>query len=98
MTNVSSALWRGARGYFVTEGPTGKIEVDTFACQHCGKQTFCCDPITKKPKKAEDCGGICNNCKGNICPKCVNNGRCIPLERAIQMMEERGRRYQEYGF
>lgn len=90
-------IWRGPRGYFATEGPTGKIETDTFTCQHCNQIVFCCDRITKKPLPPDQCGGICNNCRGNICPRCVNRGACMPLERAIEQMEERGRRAREYG-
>ena len=89
MAAISRSMWRGARGYFYTSGPTGEVEVDTFTCQHCNRVVFCCDRVTKKPLRAEDCGGICNNCKGNICPRCVNLGVCIPLERALQRMETR---------
>jgi hypothetical protein len=97
MPNISSTLWRGPRSHFETFGEKGSIAVDLFRCQHCGRQVFCCDPVTKRPKRAEDCGGVCNNCGQNICPACVNLGTCTPLEEAMRRQEERYHRRKEYG-
>lgn len=85
---VSSTMWRGPRAQFESSGPNGTVTVETFTCQHaCGKVVFCCDPITKKPLRAEDCGGICNICHKNICPDCVTRDVCVPLNDALAVIE-----------
>jgi len=83
-------------GYFVCvdpaprQGQQATVEYDTFSCQHCNRI------VRVKPlSPPEDMGGRCMNCGeglgGLICKECVAKGNCVPLEKAIEAMEAKGR-------
>lgn len=87
-------------GYFICvdpdapKGAPATIERDTFTCQHCNRI------VRVEPMCApEDVGGRCRNCGdglgGLICKKCAARGDCVPLEKAIAAMEDRGRFLRE---
>ena len=73
-------------GFLHSWGEAGDAACDTFTCQHCNFvvpiQPYC-DPADK--------GGLCRQCYGLICPKCVKRNVCDPIEKAIERMEENGR-------
>jgi len=51
-------------------------ECDTFTCKHC------CSVVFVKPReKPEDIGGMCYQCWGLVCPKCVEQAVCKPFEK-----------------
>lgn len=72
-----------------------EVECDTFSCAHCNVI------VAVKPMcDAADAGGLCKNCMGLICGKCVDRGTCIPIEKALERAEARSaflRSMQEWG-
>lgn len=60
-------------------------EAKTFTCNHCNQIVIIqpkCDPY--------DLGGMCRLCDRMICPKCVDFGKCTPIEKRL---EEEERKY-----
>ena len=70
----------------------GVVEYDTFTCGHCGAVKH-----VRVKERPEDLGGLCKSCMKLICPSCVNDGRCTPLIKRIEEMEEKDFRRREYG-
>lgn len=79
----------GGRAEPVCEGVT---EYDTYSCKHCGSIRH-----VRPRQRPEDIGGLCKQCMGLICPYCVDEGRCTPLEKRIQEAEERDYRRRQWG-
>lgn len=75
---------RNPGGYVVIDGENGRREADTFTCGHCNK-------VVIVPVKAsvDELGGLCRCCDSLICPDCVKDGRCIPLEARLAGLEAR---------
>src|ERR1700693_4468590 len=72
-----------------------EVEIDCFTCAHCNfivaVKPFC---------DAADAGGLCKNCMGLICGKCVDRGICIPIEKALELDYARAafrKSMQEWG-
>ena len=67
-------------------------EVDTFTCNHC-------QFIVHVPPRADpsNVGGLCRQCMGLICPKCVARGNCTPWEQTMEKMEAREDALRSYG-
>ena len=75
---------RNPGGYAIAVDPGGgnKLECDTFTCGHCNSIHFVA------PKQdAADLGGLCKVCMSLICGPCVDNGRCTPFERRLELHE-----------
>ncbi len=79
----------GGRVEMACEGVT---ELDSFTCFHCGSIKH-----VRVRERPEDLGGLCKSCMKLICPACVDEGRCTPLEKRIEAMEERDYRRRTYG-
>lgn len=63
-----------------------EVEIDTYTCAHCNAVKHVspkCDPA--------DLGGLCKQCMGLICPKCVEKRTCTPWEKQMEAMEARQR-------
>src|SRR5688572_14414276 len=76
----------------VERASEGVTELDTYRCGHCG-----CIKHVRPKERPEDLGGLCKTCMKLICPSCVNEMRCTPLEKRIEEMEERDYRRRSYG-
>lgn len=74
---------------FICEGVN---EVDTFTCKHCNSIVH----VFPKMDPAE-IGGLCKQCMGMICPKCLGKG-CTPWEKQMEIAEARGAALRSYGF
>jgi hypothetical protein len=70
----------------------GVTEYDTFSCGHCNKVTH-----VRVKERAEDIGGLCKQCMKLICPVCVDEWRCTPLEKKIEEQEQRDYLRLSYG-
>jgi hypothetical protein len=77
-----------------TDAPS--LERDTVSCGHCGRVVFV------KPGTAstvyliptltgwrEDPGAGCRLCMKPVCLPCERMGRCLPLERQLEQLEQR---------
>lgn len=75
---------RNPGGVIIIDGQMGRRETDTFTCGHC-------NAIVVVPVKASptEMGGLCGCCDDLICPTCVKDGRCIPLEKRLAGWEAR---------
>jgi hypothetical protein len=63
----------------------GRQEFDTFTCAHCNRVTH-----VKARQRPEDIGGLCKQCMGLICPRCVGEP-CAPFLKRLDDMEARAR-------
>jgi hypothetical protein len=73
-------------GYACISDPdTGVTELDTFTCAHCNTVKH-----VKPQQRPEDIGGLCKQCMGLICPKCVGEP-CVPFLKRLEQMEARDR-------
>jgi hypothetical protein len=80
-------------GYLVGHGPEGiEHEADTFSCRHCNRVVQ-----VGARERGADIGGFCRCCTGLICGPCVDDGRCIPLEKRLQAHERRADTLRSYG-
>ena len=71
----------------------GTYETDTLSCGHCGTI------VHVGPKqKVDDIGGFCRQCMKAICVKCLDTGRCDPLEKKLERAEARDRALRTYGW
>lgn len=86
---TSKVCLDGGRVEMACEGIT---EYDTFSCGHCSAVKH-----VRAKERPEDLGGLCKQCMKLICPSCVDDGRCTPLEKRIEEMEERDFWRREYG-
>lgn len=83
-----------------------ETERAAFTCRHCGSPT-----VVPDGRRIEDVSAVCARC-GLICARCARLGavlvemadgsveefqRCVPFERQVERMEERGRRLREMG-
>jgi hypothetical protein len=78
---------RRAKGDFVINGPLlpGQVaEGETLMCVHCQKHW------RVRPGSGMQ-RGWCGRCGGPTCGKKACETRCTPFEKAIEMMEARGR-------
>lgn len=69
-----------------------EAEIDTYTCSHCNAVKHVpprCDPA--------DLGGLCKQCMGLICPRCVDKQICVPWEKQMQEMEAREHSLRSYG-
>lgn len=69
-----------------------RAEADSYSCGHCNRVVF-----VNAGERAEDIGGLCKQCMGLICPHCVDDGRCTPLERRLAEQEQRYHTLKSYG-
>lgn len=84
---------RNPGGYAVwTEADGGIVERDSFTCRHCQFVVFV--PPRTDPANL---GGLCKQCMGLICPKCVAQGTCTPFEKALEKMEAKDRFLRSAG-
>ena len=61
-----------------------ETEIDPFTCGHCNRV------VHVPPRQdAADIGGLCKQCMGLICPRCVDKRTCTPWEK--QMLESEAR-------
>lgn len=82
-------LEKGERPDFIR---SGIAEYDTFSCGHCNKVKH-----VRPKERPEDLGGLCKTCMKLICPVCVNEMRCTPLEKKIEEQERRDYLRLSYG-
>ena len=73
-------------GYATVYGPDGLKERDTITCCHCGAVSFIV-PGSGKTR------GFCRMCMKPTCGKKLCLTTCVPLERKLEVMENR-RRFQ----
>jgi hypothetical protein len=66
-------------------------EFDTFTCAHCNGITH----VRARQDPAE-IGGLCKQCMGLICPRCVGR-TCRPFLRRLEEAESRARFRQTIG-
>lgn len=79
-------------GFLESIGEAGTLRRDTCTCQHC------CFVIVVEPFcDPADAGGLCRQCYGIICPRCVKTGKCVPTEKMIEKMEADGRARRQLG-
>ena len=86
---------RNAAGYVTIVDPSGDRptrELDTLQCGHCGAHV----PV-QPGQDPSSLGGFCRQCMRHTCQKATCNTRCVPLERAIEQMEARGRFLAQVG-
>jgi hypothetical protein len=69
----------------ITEPDGGRQEFDTFTCAHCNRVTH----VQARADPA-DIGGLCKQCMGLICRRCVR-GACVPFLKRLDDMEARER-------
>jgi hypothetical protein len=79
----------------ITEPERPVREADTFTCAHCNRIVHAARD--GKPARPEDIGGLCMQCSGLICPRCVGKG-CDPLEEKLRRWEAREIARRSYGF
>lgn len=80
-------------GYFCEHHPDkGRLECKTFTCGHCSRVVFL--DVTQKPEEA---GGRCYGCMSLICPACVQQGGCSPIERKVEEAARRQDALRSYG-
>jgi hypothetical protein len=88
---------RRATGYAQTVGESDRLtfidqngvrieggEADTYSCGHCNRVVHV-PPFTD----ARSIGGGCFICDRHICPKCVDDGNCKPMEKRLEEIERR---------
>lgn len=74
-------------GYGVwTQADGQQKEIDSFSCCHCNRVVFV--PPRADPSQL---GGFCMCCHKHICSHCADDGRCIPLMKQIEAVEDRDR-------
>lgn len=75
-------------GYATIDSPTGRIEIDTITCSHCGNVR----PVRTNGPLPVDPGGHCRICDHAICGQCADIAGvqgCIPFKRRIEEYERR---------
>jgi hypothetical protein len=73
-------------GYaYLSDPEAGVKEWDTTTCAHCNSIVH-----VKAKERPENIGGLCKQCMGLICPRCVR-GACVPLLKRLDDMEARAR-------
>jgi hypothetical protein len=84
-------------GYATWDG-NGRLERDTVTCVHCSAVVFV-KPGTGvtvyllpdgRGQWREEAGAWCRLCHGPVCLRCHSHGRCLPLERRLELMERKG--------
>lgn len=83
---------RNPGGVIILDSHMGRQEADTFTCGHCNAVVIV--PVKASPT---DMGGLCGVCDTLICPKCVDAGRCSPLEENLRRIEARDAARKSYG-
>ncbi|MGH7185913.1 MAG: hypothetical protein ACREIB_06515 [Pseudomonadota bacterium] len=73
-------------GYAVLISEDGMVERDTFTCKHCQRIVH-----VKPMGRPEDVGGLCKQCMGLVCPRCVAKASCTPWEKQMEIIEDRDR-------
>jgi hypothetical protein len=74
------------RGYaYLSDPEAGVKEWDTITCAHCNRVTH-----VQARQRPEDIGGLCKQCMGLICPRCVGEP-CVPFLKRLDEMEARAR-------
>jgi hypothetical protein len=68
------------------------MEHDSYSCKHCARVVF-----VRVGERPEDIGGLCKQCFGLVCPECVAQGRCDPLEAKLRRHEQRAEARRSYG-
>lgn len=63
-----------------------EAEIDTFTCAHCNRVVH-----VPPHQDAADLGGLCKQCMGLICPRCVDKRTCTPWEKNMAEAEARQR-------
>lgn len=71
----------------------GQNEFDTLTCGHCNRMIH-----VQARRRPEDIGGLCKQCMRPICPKCTDQGSCVPFEKKLEKWEARDRALRSYGF
>jgi hypothetical protein len=73
-------------GYACITAPDAPTqEFDTFTCAHCNRITH-----VRARQDPADIGGLCRQCMGLICPRCVGEP-CVPFLKRLDDMEARAR-------
>lgn len=96
-----------AQGYAVETSPEGMKECDTYTCGHCQRIVFvpsghsASTIQTRAPTRMEDKGGttgggLCKMCMTLICPRCVDNGFCLPFMKKLEAEEGLDRTLRSY--
>ena len=67
-------------------------ETDTFTCGHCNKVV-----AVAANANPDDLGGMCRCCQRMICPRCVDLGRCDPIEEKLKRAEASYHARRSYG-
>jgi len=94
---------RRPQGYVTVttlEGPM--LEYDTMTCGHCNTVVIVKpgtvntvflvpDPASVFAPLKEVPGAGCRVCMRGVCLRCEQRGICVPLERSLEQMEQRGR-------
>ena len=83
---------RNPGGVFISSGPAGDHEVDTFTCAHCQRVTQ-----VQPKERPEDLGGFCTCCAKLVCASCHAAGVCRPIEKWLEQQEAKADRRREYG-
>jgi hypothetical protein len=60
-------------------------EGETYMCGHCGAHKH-----VRPRERPEDIGGLCKRCMKLLCPGCVENGDCDPIEAKLDRWEKHG--------
>ena len=84
---------RNPQGQATVFDGDGEIKVrDTFTCYHCNQ-------VVHVPPRADpaNIGGLCYGCFKLICPKCVAEGRCDPIEKKLERWEASYHARRSYG-
>ncbi len=78
---------RRAQGYAVVTPADGPVqECDTITCAHCNTVVF-----IKAGQDPSEMGGFCQLCFKHICGPCVDELKCTPFEKKLEVHEARGR-------
>lgn len=93
VTHPDPGFLRLDRGGRIEEAKEGFQEFDTFTCGHCSRVQH-----VRARENPEDTGGLCKQCMKLICPRCVNSGKCDPLEKKLERAEARDIALRSYGF
>lgn len=83
---------RRTRGFLVDDTSGGRVESETFTCNHCNH-------LVEIPHKAppDEAGGICYQCYALICPACARKRECTPFMKKLEEYERRSRFRRELG-
>ena len=79
-------------GYATIFGTT-TTEIDTYQCVHCNAHRY---KRSSDPKIECDPGGVCRNCMGAICSKCLAK-ECVTFEKKLDIYERRQDLFKKLG-